>query len=93
MTPKSRLDWLEKQLRVAAARHARQHPRPMLIMDDPEDPDDLAAYRLPDWVVDTLGTIELGRPGGVNAPPESTEAWRDRLIREATKIVEARAEE
>jgi hypothetical protein len=78
MTPS---EW-ERRLKVAEAA-AKKRPRAMLIINDPED--NLAEYRLPDWVADALGTIEIGRPGGPDTPAESTAEWIERLTRDALK--------
>jgi hypothetical protein len=63
---------------------------PMIIINDPEE--GLDAYRLPDWVVDELPTIELGRAGGLGSEPESAAEWIARLSREAEAAIAARGE-
>jgi hypothetical protein len=76
MSFNGRADRLRQELR----RHGR-FSTPTIIIDDPEE--NLEAYRLPDWVLDTLGTIELGRPGGIGGEPETQSEWVERLTREA----------
>jgi hypothetical protein len=82
-------EW-EKRIKAAEAAAAKQHPRAMIIFDDPEG--DLDRYRLPDWVLSTLGTIELGRPNGIGAEPESQEEWVARLTRDAERVLAAKSE-
>ena len=72
-------EWERRIKAIEAA--ARTRRRAMVFIDDPEE--DLAAYRLPEWVADKLHTIELGRPSGIGGEPESTAAWIERLTREA----------
>jgi hypothetical protein len=91
MTPKSRLAALEKLIEATQTELRRQRhlSTPFVVFDDPEG--DLEAYRLPDWVLSTLGTIELGRPGGIGAELESQEEWVARLTRDAEGIIRAKA--
>ena len=52
---------------------------PMLFLSDPED--DLSEFKLPDWVVDKLGVIEIATPPGCEY--ESGPEWVARLTAEA----------
>jgi hypothetical protein len=72
-------EW-ERRIKAAEAA-ARTRRRAMVFIDDPEE--NLAEYRLPDWVADKLPTIGLGRSSGLGGEPESTTAWIERLTREA----------
>jgi hypothetical protein len=80
MTMKNRLDGFEKQMKLAAAQlaHAGRIRTPMVYVNDPED--GLDELRLPDWVWNALGTIEVGRPDG---KPETDAEWVARLTRQA----------
>jgi hypothetical protein len=91
MTPKSRLVALEKLIEATQTelRRQRRLSTPFVIFDDPEG--DLDRFRLPDWVLSTLGTIELGRPGGIEGEPESQAEWVARLTRDAEGILRAKA--
>jgi hypothetical protein len=80
MSMKNRLDGFDKQLKLAVAQlaRARRIQTPTIYLDDPED--GLEELRLPDWVLDALPTIEIGRP---DREPETGAEWVARLTREA----------
>jgi hypothetical protein len=81
MTIKPRLDALDRQLKAAriALKRSGRIRSPMLFLSDPED--DLSEFKLPDWVVDKLGVIEIATPPGCEY--QSGPEWVARLTAEA----------
>jgi hypothetical protein len=79
MTFKGRIEALERSLREFEA-HLKRVPRAFVVVNDPEA--GLEEYRLPDDVVEKLGTIKIGRsdPSG---EVESGREWVARLTAEA----------
>ena len=80
MTLKRRMEALERSVKELEARLRKRVPPAFVVINDPEA--GLEDYRLPDDVVEKLGTIKIGRsdPGD---PEESPAAWVARLIAEA----------
>ena len=89
MTAKSRLDGLEKQMKAATAELRRRGrlATPIVYVNEPEG-DHLEEFRLPQWVLDSGITIEIGRPAGATEPETQAE-WVERLGREAEWAIKA----
>ena len=79
MTVIALVDW-RRRVEAREARLRKRVPPAFVVVSDPEA--GLEDYRLPDDVVEKLGTIKIGRsdPGD---PEESPAAWVARLIAEA----------
>ena len=79
MTIKGRMEAMERSVREFEARLRKRVP-PAFVVNDPEA--GLEEYRLPDDVVEKLGTIKIGR-SDPSDELESGREWVARLTAEA----------
>ena len=88
MTFKGRMEAMERSVREFEARLRKRVPPAFVVVNDPEA--GLEEYRLPDDVVEKLGTIKIGRsdPSG---EVESAAAWVARLTAEARCVTKTSA--
>jgi hypothetical protein len=80
MTIKGRMEAMERSVREFEARLRKRVPPAFVVVNDPEA--GLEEFRLPDDVVDKLGTIKIGR-SDPNDPVEDGREWVARLTAEA----------
>jgi hypothetical protein len=80
------VDW-RRRIEALEARLRKRIP-PAFVVNDPEA--DLGEYRLPDDVVDKLGTIKIGR-SDPNDPVEDGREWVARLTAEARCVTKTGA--